>query len=502
MKTHHKSSKRVRLSTKYNLQKRVREHKRRMKKQCKKMGLHKKVRKDPGIPNSWPFKAEMLKELEEKKAKREEDMAKRHAKAKAQAKVNHQQIEIERREAHRARDAARREKRALEAEQWQLQVMRKTLPQAEVFLHVLDARDPLGCRCPSLEAWAQENKKRVIFVLAKADLIPPEASAKWLVFLGQTAPTVAVQAEAGREGIRELLALLGHTAAKAAPGSAPVPSLPAAAAVGVFGYAGTGKKALCKAIRQEVKAAAPWLLEACRLRPSPGHAPTASSALHAALCANAPRGAANATSVAAAVKSGSGAGATDGVEPVEVIKEFLARTPHHTLLRFFRLPTFEGAEGFLKAFAEDRKLKNKKGKPPLPAAVAQRILAELPALPGCFCLPPEASSQGAQSFWAAHGDARQGMQLPLQQQAAALSARGSSGPAAGALALASGAALGPAVDVQGVLEEGGELELDVGAEEGDGSDDDMGDEGEEEEFEGEEEEEAEGEESEEDMEDD
>lgn len=463
------------------------------------MGMHKKVRKDPGIPNSWPFKAELLRELEEKKEKRDEEMAKRHAEAKAKAKRDHKRDEAERRQAHQAREAARREKRALEAEQWQLQTLRKTLPQADAILHVLDSRDPLGCRCPTLEAWAHENQKRLFFVLTKADLIPPEVAARWVLFLGQIAPTVAVQAEAGREGIRELLVLLGRTAAKKPPGSAPDPTLPAATAVGVFGFAGTGKRALCKALRQEVKVEARWLLDACRLRPVDGPVPTAGSALHAALCADPPRGAANATSVAATVARGTGAGATSGLDPVEVIKEFLARAPHQSVLRFFRLSTFEGAEGFLKVFAQDRQLKTNKGKVPLPPAIAKRILAELPALPGCYCLPPETGAQGAQSFWAAHGEARQSIQMPMQEQVAALSARGNSGPAATALAITSGAGLGLTVDIKGALEAGEELDLEVGS--GDdgssGDDEDMDDEDAEEE-----EEDFEGEESEESMEDD
>merc|ERR1712100_630304 len=77
-------------------------------------------------------------------------------------------------------------------------------------------------------------------------------------------------------------------------------------------------------------------------------------------------------------------------EPVDVIKELLSRVQQQAVLRHFRLPTFDGAEGFLKTFAEDRKLKTKKNKLPQPAAIAQRVLTELSALPGCFCEPADA----------------------------------------------------------------------------------------------------------------
>lgn len=492
MKTHHKSSKRQALNNKYNIQKKIREHRRRMKKMAKKMGLSKRVRRDPGIPNSWPFKAEMLQELEEKKEKRDEEMAERHANAKNKTSVDLKQKEIDKRENQLAREAARLEKAKLEAERWHLQAFKKTLPQSDILLHVLDSRDPLSCRCAELEAWAQKEKKRIIFVLAKADLITPDAAAKWLHVLGQVAPTVVVQAEAGREGIRELLALLGH--APPTTTSASQPSVPPAKAVGVLGYKGTGKRNLCKAIRQELKATAPWLLDACRLRPAE-EPKTVGSALHAAICANVPRGAANATSAQAIVASGSGATSSTGVEPVDVVKEFLTKVPLQGVLRHFRLPAFEGVEGFMKAFREDRKLKTKKGKIPQPAVVAQRILAELPALPGCFCSPPEASTQAAQNFWPLHSDAKQNMQLLMQAQVQTLSARGISGPAATALAITSSAGPGPCVDIEGTLEDDEgfiEGEDDV-SDSNDGSDEDMSMSG----MEGEEEEECEGEESEE-----
>merc|ERR1719181_1768470 len=107
MKTHHKSSKRQKLSTKYNLQKKIREHRRRMRKEAKRMGLQKRVRKDPGIPNSWPYKAEMMAELERKKEQRDEEMAKRRQEAKNKSLTDHKQMEIDRREAQQAREEKR-----------------------------------------------------------------------------------------------------------------------------------------------------------------------------------------------------------------------------------------------------------------------------------------------------------------------------------------------------------------------------------------------------------
>merc|ERR1712185_897915 len=99
----------------------------------------------------------MGEQLEEQKEKKDEEMAKRRAKAKS---INDKKLkEVDRRQADNEREAAKREKRALEAARWHLQTMRNTLPKADVLLHVLDSRDPQSSRCAELEAWAQEKQK-------------------------------------------------------------------------------------------------------------------------------------------------------------------------------------------------------------------------------------------------------------------------------------------------------------------------------------------------------
>ena len=67
------SSKRTTLHQKYKIQKKVREHRRKIRKdektKAKKGGgkLAARIRKDPGIPNLWPFKEQLLREVEEHK---------------------------------------------------------------------------------------------------------------------------------------------------------------------------------------------------------------------------------------------------------------------------------------------------------------------------------------------------------------------------------------------------------------------------------------------------
>jgi len=61
-------SKRVTLRQKHKVLRKVKEHHRKKRKEAKKEGKaggqRKKVDKDPGIPNEWPFKEQELKALE------------------------------------------------------------------------------------------------------------------------------------------------------------------------------------------------------------------------------------------------------------------------------------------------------------------------------------------------------------------------------------------------------------------------------------------------------
>lgn len=50
----------------------------------------------------------------------------------------------------------------------------QVIDSSDLLLHVLDARDPLGTRCESVEAYLAKEKrgKKVVYVLNKVDLVP------------------------------------------------------------------------------------------------------------------------------------------------------------------------------------------------------------------------------------------------------------------------------------------------------------------------------------------
>jgi len=465
MKILGRKSKRQKTSLKYNIQKRVREHKRRLKKQAKKLGVTKPKKKDPGIPNSWPFKAEMLEDIERKKERKEELKEERIATAKFKAKKDRRRLAKDRRQNDEDRQASRRAKRADDVLHQQSETLRRLLQKADVFVQALDARDPQGCRCEKFEEWVQQNNKRLVFALTKSDLLTPEVAAKWAQVLGSKAPTVVTSVEAGREGVNDLVKILGRV-----EGS----GMPEAKDVVVIGYLDTGKSSLAKAMRAEVPGATPWLSDqVARLRPDEDDENMLEVIVSKAL-----RGKLPTAGTQGEVLS------DDMVGPAAVVRHLLEkRVQGQSVMRRLRLPAFDSVETFFKTFAQDRTMLNKKGKIPSVDVIGKQFLQEIVTAPGTICLPPDgALSEGP--LWAMHGTAKGAAQAIMTAQHSTLSSRPSTGPAAAALMITS-AGFGPKVDIEAYEQ----------SEMGDISDDDdMDDDGEG--LEGEEEEEGEGDEEE------
>uniref|UniRef100_A0A8C6YWT1 Guanine nucleotide-binding protein-like 3 n=1 Tax=Nothoprocta perdicaria TaxID=30464 RepID=A0A8C6YWT1_NOTPE len=152
-----------------------REHHRKLRKEAKKRG-RKKPRKDPGIPSAAPFKEELLREAEQRKQRLEE--------LKQKQKLDRQK-ELEKR---RKLDAKKNAAKIKENAEGKVCV----IEASDVILEVLDARDPLGCRCPQLEqAVCSRRDKKLLLVLNKIDLVPKENLEKWLNYLKNEFPTVA-----------------------------------------------------------------------------------------------------------------------------------------------------------------------------------------------------------------------------------------------------------------------------------------------------------------------
>ncbi|NXX73444.1 GNL3 protein, partial [Urocolius indicus] len=197
-----KASKRLSCHKRYKIQKKIREHHRKVRKEAKKHG-RKKPKKDPGVPSAAPFKEELLREAEQRKQRLEElkqkqklNRQKEHEKKrKLEAKKNAAKTKekAEGKESSRKSKAKTNKLPAKNSKQWFCRELKKVLEASDVVLEVLDARDPMGCRCPQLEqaVTCSGGDKKLLLVLNKIDLVTKENLEKWLNYLNKEFPTVA-----------------------------------------------------------------------------------------------------------------------------------------------------------------------------------------------------------------------------------------------------------------------------------------------------------------------
>ncbi|KAJ9176560.1 hypothetical protein P3X46_011862 [Hevea brasiliensis] len=202
-------SKRIPLRQKYKVLRKVKQHHKKKAKEAKKLGLNKKrkVEKDPGIPNDWPFKEQELKALEARRARALEELEQKKAARKERAQkrklglledddisnfayvASAKEQNFEERNVDFSGIARNRDNsdRAFYKE------LVKVIEESDVILEVLDARDPSGTRCVDMEKMVMRSghDKRLVLLLNKIDLVPREAVEKWLKYLREELPAVA-----------------------------------------------------------------------------------------------------------------------------------------------------------------------------------------------------------------------------------------------------------------------------------------------------------------------
>merc|ERR1711939_175015 len=132
----------------------------------------------------------------------------------------------------------------------------KVIDSSDVVIHVLDARDPLGTRCRSVEKYIREEAphKHLLFLINKCDLIPTSVAAKWVKLLSQEYPTLAFHASLTNSfGKGTLISLLRQFSALHANRKQ--------ISVGFIGYPNTGKSSIINTLRKK---------KVCATAPIPG----------------------------------------------------------------------------------------------------------------------------------------------------------------------------------------------------------------------------------------
>ncbi|XP_042907445.1 guanine nucleotide-binding protein-like 3 homolog [Parasteatoda tepidariorum] len=198
---HRKQTKRVQCRIKYKRIKKAAEHNRKLRREQKKNPKKRKP-KDPGVPNSLPFKDEILKEAEVRK-QRAKDL--REAQKASRLKQQMENRGLEELVDEAVMKDSEYESNIIEYKEKEKKVnsenfksyykdLKKVVEAADVILQVLDARDPLGSRCPQIEEMVISSGKKLVLVLNKIDLVPRASLEAWLKYLRQELPTVAFKA--------------------------------------------------------------------------------------------------------------------------------------------------------------------------------------------------------------------------------------------------------------------------------------------------------------------
>ncbi|KAF1364757.1 hypothetical protein EJ07DRAFT_161741 [Lizonia empirigonia] len=214
-----------------------------------------KSKKDPGIPNLFPYKDKILAEVEEQRRQKEEDAVRRRELAKQQranggaaadamedddeefeqfdaegdellaedsddedsmqvdtnpmaallasAKARAAEFESKNGNDEDAmdddsdeEDGASGVRKDSSRKQFD-KIYKQVVDSADVVLYVLDARDPIGTRSKEVEQMvmsADGGAKRLIFILNKIDLVPPPVLRQWLINLRRSFPTLPLRA--------------------------------------------------------------------------------------------------------------------------------------------------------------------------------------------------------------------------------------------------------------------------------------------------------------------
>lgn len=122
----------------------------------------------------------------------------------------------------------------------------KVIDSSDVIMMVLDARDPMGTRCPYIEKYLKTEKphKHLIFILNKVDLVPIWVTQRWVAVLSSEYPTIAFHASLTHPfGKGALISLLRQFSK--------LHSERKQISVGFIGYPNVGKSSVINSLRSK-----------------------------------------------------------------------------------------------------------------------------------------------------------------------------------------------------------------------------------------------------------
>ncbi|KAI6648799.1 Nucleostemin-like protein [Oopsacas minuta] len=426
-------SKRMTCSRRYKIQRRVREHIRKSRKEDKsksKSGLS-ILKKDPGIPRLHPMKEQILREVEQHKQQAEIQ--------KIAHKTSLKRLQIEAKKKNKLFDKSEQPKYTpidhlnpnseyLMTRKAFYKEFQQVVDASDIVIEVLDARDPLPCRNTQAETMVSSSKdKRLVLLLNKADLVPREVTLSWLRYLRREYPTIAFksstqskQRRLGRKqfnpiyvpdklretstclGARTLLQLLGNYCRLSGSTGVSGETIKRSITVGVIGCPNVGKSSVINSLvrnRSCGVGATPGVTRVMtkvslgkhiKMLDCPGLLPSTNATTNSL------------SLLSSLTPSGQG-------DPIEVAKEIYIRCPVDQLMSLYKLPEFEGGtDEFLAVLAHKKGKLKKKGFPDVRSAAKVLIQDWSYGKIRFYKLPPESKQESSEptlvAQWSAEFD--------------------------------------------------------------------------------------------------
>ena len=170
-----RASKRVSTKQREKVHKKVREHHRKQRRDAKKNPQWKsRRREDPGIPNSFPFKEELLNEIEQKRrVAAEERMMRDDEEEEDEEEENEEGVPAPGFEEPLNLPFAPTLTTPLDD-------VLQSNKEIKALVYVVDARDPASFQSAWLEEQLTKKSPALVYVLSKADLVPAEVLTAWV----------------------------------------------------------------------------------------------------------------------------------------------------------------------------------------------------------------------------------------------------------------------------------------------------------------------------------
>jgi len=243
-------SKRLTLHQKYKIEKRIKQHDKKARREARK-NPKKSSKKDKviGIPNNFPFKEELLLQVEEEKRRIEEEKQQRKAERKAAKAQNNLTPATTTTVAPQPVIAPVVSKQKQDSVVVDFMTVTENV---DIVLEVIDARDPIGTRTVEIEESLTKENKVVILVMTKIDLVPREVVSEWINYFGAEYPIVPVMSATPENKNKtlglETLIKYCKTYRDSIKSKIDIKEKPVT--VGVIGFPGVGKYTLIESLRK------------------------------------------------------------------------------------------------------------------------------------------------------------------------------------------------------------------------------------------------------------